>query len=82
VPVDCSYYREDDVPGQEMIEHFGENAAESEATMRRVSEAGPKEAITQACQEREIRRLVVPPGVPKVGSRTAWRLCATIPEPY
>jgi L-lactate dehydrogenase complex protein LldG len=65
VPVDRSYYREDDVPCEEMIEHFAENAAEYEATVRRVSEADPKEVITQACQEREIRRLVVPPGVPE-----------------
>ncbi len=64
MPVDHSYYREDDVPCEEMLEHFAENAAEYEATVRRVSGAGPKEVITQACQEREIRRLVVPPNVP------------------
>ncbi|MBV9453562.1 MAG: lactate utilization protein C [Rubrobacter sp.] len=65
VPVECGYRKKDDAPREEMIEHFAENVTEYEATVRRVSEAGLKEAITQTCQERDIRRLVVPPGVPE-----------------
>ena len=65
VPVERSYRKEDDAPHQETIERFAENVAEYEATVRRVSEAGLKEVITEVCQERGIRRLVLPPDVPE-----------------
>jgi L-lactate dehydrogenase complex protein LldG len=65
VPVERGYRKEDDISPEEMIEHFAENVAEYKATVRRVSEADLKEAVTQACQERGIQRLVIPPGLPE-----------------
>jgi L-lactate dehydrogenase complex protein LldG len=65
IPVERGYRKEDDVPREEMIEHFAENVAEYEAAVHRVSEADLKEAITEACRRRGARRLVVPPGLPE-----------------
>ena len=65
IPVERGYRKEDDVPSEEMIEHFAENVAEYEAAVHRVSEADLKEAITEACRRRGARRLVVPPGLPE-----------------
>lgn len=65
IPIERGYRKEDDVPSEEMIEHFAENVAEYEAAVHRVSEADLKEAITEACRRRGARRLVVPPGLPE-----------------
>jgi L-lactate dehydrogenase complex protein LldG len=65
IPVERGYRKEDDVPREEMIEHFAENVAEYEAAVHRVSEPDLKEAITEACRRRGARRLVVPPGLPE-----------------
>ena len=65
IPVERGYRKGDDVPREEMIEHFAENVAEYEAAVHRVSEADLKEAITEACRRRGARRLVVPPGLPE-----------------
>jgi L-lactate dehydrogenase complex protein LldG len=65
VPIERGYREEDDGPHEEMIERFAENVAEYEATVRRVSEADLKEAITEACRRRGARRLVVPAGLPE-----------------
>jgi L-lactate dehydrogenase complex protein LldG len=65
VPVERSYRKEDDASQEETIERFAENVAEYEATVHRVSEANLKEAITEACRRRDVRRLVVPPGLPE-----------------
>jgi L-lactate dehydrogenase complex protein LldG len=65
IPLERGYRKEDDVPREEMIEHFAENVAEYEAAVHRVSEADLKEAITEACRRRGARRLVIPPGLPE-----------------
>jgi L-lactate dehydrogenase complex protein LldG len=65
IPLERGYRKEDDVPREEMIEHFAENVAEYEAAVHRVSEAELKEAITEACRRRGARRLVIPPGLPE-----------------
>ncbi len=65
VPVERGYRKEDDAPREEITERFAENVAEYEAVVHRVSEADLKEAVTEACRRRGVRRLVVPPGLPE-----------------
>jgi L-lactate dehydrogenase complex protein LldG len=65
VPVERGYRKEDDAPREEIVERFAENVAEYEAKVHRVSEAGLPEAVTEACKRRGVRRLVIPPGLPK-----------------
>ena len=65
VPVERGYRKEDDSPREELVERFAERVAEYEATVRRVNEDGLPEAIAEACRSRGVRRLVIPPGLPK-----------------
>jgi L-lactate dehydrogenase complex protein LldG len=65
VPVERGYRKEDDAPHEELVERFAERVAEYEATVRRVNEDGLPEAIAEACRSRGVRRLVIPPGLPK-----------------
>ena len=65
VPVERGYRKEDDSPREELVERFAERVAEYEATVHRVNEDGLPEAIAEACRSRGVRRLVIPPGLPK-----------------
>lgn len=64
VPVERGYRKQDDAPHAEIVERFAERAAEYEATVHRVSEAGLPGAIAEACERRGIQRLVLPSGLP------------------
>lgn len=65
VPIERSYRKEDDMPREEIVERFAERAAEYEATVHRLNKGELLEAIVEACRRRGVRRLVVPPGLPK-----------------
>ena len=65
VPVERGYRKQDDAPREEIVERFAERAAEYESTVHRVSESELPHAITEACERRGVRRLVVPPGLPE-----------------
>jgi L-lactate dehydrogenase complex protein LldG len=65
VPVERGYHKEDDSSREELIERFAERVAEYEATVHRINEDGLPEAVAEACRSRGVRRLVIPPGLPK-----------------
>jgi L-lactate dehydrogenase complex protein LldG len=63
--VERGYRREDDAPHGEIVERFAERAAEYEATVRRVQADELPKAIEEALGRRGVKRLVVPPYLPK-----------------
>ena len=63
--VERGYRREDDSPREEIVERFAENVAEYEATVRRVASAELPGAIEEALARRGVKRLVIPPYLPK-----------------
>jgi len=65
VPVERGYRKEDDAPHEELVERFAERVAEYEAIVRRVSEEELPRAIAEACQRRDVERLVVPADLPE-----------------
>ncbi len=65
VSVERGYRREDDAPREEIVERFAERAAEYEATVRRVRADELPGAIEEALRRRGVKRLVVPPYLPK-----------------
>ena len=65
VTVERGYRGEDDSPREEIVERFAENVAEYEATVRRVASAELPGAIEEALARRGVKRLVIPPYLPK-----------------
>lgn len=65
VAVERGYRREDEAAREEIVERFAERVAEYEATVRRVSEKDLPGAIKEALERRGVKRLVVPPYLPK-----------------
>ena len=65
VPVERGYRHEDDAPREEIIERFAERTAEYEATVRRVKTAELPAAIEETLARRGVKRLVVPPYLPR-----------------
>jgi L-lactate dehydrogenase complex protein LldG len=65
VSVERGYRRQDDAPRGEIVERFAERAAEYEATVRRVRADELPKAIEEALARRGVKRLVVPPHLPK-----------------
>ena len=63
--VERGYRQEDDSPREEIVERFAENVAEYEATVRRVASAELPGAIEEALARRGVKRLVIPPYLPK-----------------
>jgi L-lactate dehydrogenase complex protein LldG len=65
VPVERGYRREDDARRAEIVERFAESVAEYKATVHRVKEDELPGAIEEALERRGVRRLVVPPYLPR-----------------
>ena len=65
VPVERGYRKKDDASREEIVERFTERVAEYEATVHRVRENELPRTIAEACEQRGVRRLVVPPGLPE-----------------
>jgi L-lactate dehydrogenase complex protein LldG len=65
VRVERGYRGEDDGPREEIVEGFAENVAEYEATVRRVKTDALPSAIEETLRRRGVKRLVVPPYLPK-----------------
>jgi L-lactate dehydrogenase complex protein LldG len=65
LPIERSYRKEDVSSRKELVEQFAERVAEYEATVHRVGEVDLSETITEACRRRGVRKLVIPPGLPK-----------------
>jgi L-lactate dehydrogenase complex protein LldG len=65
VGVERGYRGEDDAPREEIVERFAERAAEYEATVRRVHPDELPGAIEEALRRRGVKRLVVPPHLPR-----------------
>ena len=65
VPVERGYRESDDAPREEIVERFAERVAEYEATVHRVREGDLPRVIAEALERRGVRRLVVPPGLPR-----------------
>ena len=65
VPVERGYRESDDAPREEIVERFAERVAEYEATVHRVREGDLPWVIAEALERRGVRRLVVPPGLPR-----------------
>ena len=59
------YRREDDAPREEIVERFAARVAEYEATVHRVKRDELAGAIEEALQRRGIKRLVIPPYLPR-----------------
>jgi L-lactate dehydrogenase complex protein LldG len=65
VSVERGYRHEDDASREEIVERFAERAAEYEATVGRVRSDELPGAIEEALARRGVRRLVVPPYLPR-----------------
>jgi L-lactate dehydrogenase complex protein LldG len=65
VAVERGYRHEDAAPRGEIVERFAENVAEYEATVRRVSTDQLPGAIEDILARRSVKRLVIPPYLPK-----------------
>ncbi|HEX4991951.1 MAG TPA: lactate utilization protein C [Rubrobacteraceae bacterium] len=65
VAVERGYRHEDDASREEIVERFAENVAEYEATVRRVSTGALPGAIEEILARRGVKRLVIPPYLPK-----------------
>lgn len=65
VPVERGYRREVDARRAEIVERFAESVAEYKATVHRVKEDELPGAIEVALEQRGVRRLVVPPYLPR-----------------
>jgi L-lactate dehydrogenase complex protein LldG len=65
VAVERGYRHEDEAPREEIVERFAENVAEYEATVRRVSTDELPGAIEEILARRSVKRLVIPPYLPK-----------------
>jgi L-lactate dehydrogenase complex protein LldG len=65
VPVERGYRKEDAAERKEIVERFAERAAEYKATVHRVAEDELPRAIEEALKRRGVRRLVIPPYLPK-----------------
>ena len=65
VAVERGYRHEDEAPREEIVERFAENVAEYEATVRRVSTGELPGAIEEILARRGVKRLVIPPYLPK-----------------
>jgi L-lactate dehydrogenase complex protein LldG len=65
VSVERGYRRGDGAPHGEIVDRFAERTAEYEATVRRVQADKLPKAIEEALTRRGVKRLVVPPYLPK-----------------
>lgn len=65
VVVQRGYRHEDPASREEIVERFAERVAEYEATVRRVTSDELPGAIEQALARRGVKRLVIPPYLPK-----------------
>jgi L-lactate dehydrogenase complex protein LldG len=65
VSVERGYRKEDESPRVEIVERFADRVAGYEATVHRVKKDGLPEAIEEALRRRGVRRLVIPPYLPR-----------------
>ena len=65
VAVERGYRQEDESSREEIVERFAERVAEYEATVHRVERGDLAGAIEEALKRRGVKRLVVPPHLPK-----------------
>ena len=65
VTVEQDYRKEDTAAREEIVERFAESVAEYEATVHRVTSDELSGAIEQALVQRGVKRLVIPPYLPK-----------------
>ncbi|HJQ28105.1 MAG TPA: lactate utilization protein C [Rubrobacter sp.] len=65
VPVERGYRDVEDAEREELVERFAERAGEYKATVHRVTEDELPSAIERALGRRGVRRLVIPPHLPK-----------------
>jgi L-lactate dehydrogenase complex protein LldG len=65
VTVERGYHKEDNAEREEIVERFAERVAEYKATVHRVTEDELPSAIEEALERRGVRRLVIPPYLPK-----------------
>jgi L-lactate dehydrogenase complex protein LldG len=65
VSVERGYRKEDDASREEIVERFAERVAEYEATVRRVRKDELPGTIAKILRDRGVKRLVVPPYLPK-----------------
>jgi len=63
--VERGYRSEDGSPREEIVERFAERVAEYEATVYHVKRDELPDAITEALQRRGVKRLVIPPYLPR-----------------
>jgi L-lactate dehydrogenase complex protein LldG len=68
VAVARDYRRARELSGPALVERLDERVADYEAQVRRVTAAELGDAVTAACADMGLRRVVVPPGLPE-----AWR---------
>jgi L-lactate dehydrogenase complex protein LldG len=65
VPVEHGFRREDDASREEIVVRFAERTAEYEATVHRVKAGELPGAIEEALARRGVKRLVIPPYLPR-----------------
>ena len=65
VTVERGYRKQDTAAREEIVERFAESVAEYEATVRRVTSDELSGAIEETLRRRGVKRLVIPPYLPK-----------------
>ncbi len=65
VPLERGYRKEDEADREGIVGRFAESVAEYKAEVRRVTEDELPDAIEEALSHRGVRRLVVPPYLPR-----------------
>ncbi|MGB3682725.1 MAG: lactate utilization protein C [Rubrobacteraceae bacterium] len=65
VTIERGYRKEDEDSRKEIVDRFAEYVAEYKATVHRVDEAGLPKAIKEALERRGVKKLVIPPYLPK-----------------
>lgn len=65
VTIPRTYRHSDPESHEEIVARFTERVAEYKVTVRRVEASSLQDAITSACHERHIQRLVVPADIPE-----------------
>ena len=65
VPVERGYRKKGDGARSEIVDRFAAHVAEYEATVHRVAEDDLPDTIGKILEQRDLRRLVIPPGLPE-----------------
>ncbi len=64
VPVPRDYRQDGELTGEALVERFAERVRDYDASVRRTTRDGVAAAVAAACADMDVRRVVIPPGLP------------------